>query len=215
MRLRSVIPFIGAIIVGCADQSAVTTPKNLTGPKASFNWGDNSLTGPTSINDAGTYAYQMCFTADPYLAQRFKIAKSGTSGYVYDNTVAGNSTGNTCMTLNLPVNAQSSFTLTGYAYMADGLFEGQTSTLSVTVNILSIGISGSYAVPSDVLSTYNAQFIFAGVAPYTYAWSGVLYGTSSSVSGYIPYPGMLYLTVTDARGKQSSASAYICVDNVC
>lgn len=73
---------------------------------------------------------------------------------------------------------------------------------------LTVGITGPDQVNNDWTSTWTAT-VSGGTAPYTYSWSGLFYGTSSSVSGSVSSSDDLYLDVTDAVGTHVSVSKYI------
>ena len=50
-----------------------------------------------------------------------------------------------------------------------------------------------------------------GTAPYSYQWTGVLFGTGPSISGTPSSSGSLNLTVTDAAGRTASSSRFVSV----
>lgn len=79
------------------------------------------------------------------------------------------------------------------------LLMGMISTGNTSSSTMSADISGPDAVNDDWYSTWQAQ-ISGGVAPYSYSWSGILYGSGSSVSGSLSTSGDLTLNVTDATG---------------
>ena len=75
-------------------------------------------------------------------------------------------------------------------------------------------ISGPTYVVDGGSGTWNSSIASAphnGTSPYTYSWSGILSGSSSSVSGVPSGTGYLYLTVHDANGLVSQASQYVTV----
>ncbi len=65
---------------------------------------------------------------------------------------------------------------------------------------LTAAISGPDAVNTDWYSTWGAQ-VTGGSAPYTYSWSGLFYGSGSSISGSTSTSGDLILDVYDAAGS--------------
>jgi hypothetical protein len=75
-------------------------------------------------------------------------------------------------------------------------------------------ISGPATIANGDSGTWSASITWphTGVSPYTYVWSGILSGTSSSVSGVPSGSGTLQLTVTDASGKHftSNLSVTVC-----
>ena len=62
---------------------------------------------------------------------------------------------------------------------------------------LTASISGPDAVNTDWYSTWGAQ-VSGGTPPYTYSWSGLFYGSGSSISGTTASGGDLILDVYDA-----------------
>jgi len=74
-------------------------------------------------------------------------------------------------------------------------------------------VSGPGVMTVGDTETWSASITspHIGYPPYTYAWSGVLSGSGSSISGSPSSTGFLYLTVTDALGYQSSTQLYVSV----
>jgi hypothetical protein len=70
---------------------------------------------------------------------------------------------------------------------------------------LTASISGPDVVNTDWYSTWSAD-VAGGTPPYTYAWSGLFYGSSSSVSGTTSAGGDLILDVYDAAGAHTTAT---------
>lgn len=70
--------------------------------------------------------------------------------------------------------------------------------------------------PNEVPEGQSCQWVATtsgGTPPYQFQWSGVLWGSASTVSGEIPSPGgTLYLTVTDAAQQQVFDDLQINVD---
>lgn len=76
---------------------------------------------------------------------------------------------------------------------------------------LSVSINGPTVVPAVEACSWSAQ-VTGGEGGTTYAWSGVLSGSSLQVSGQVQASGWLYLTVT--RGTdQESDQMYVTVDS--
>lgn len=75
------------------------------------------------------------------------------------------------------------------------------------------GITGPAVITSGDNETWSASITapHLGYPPYTYAWSGVLSGNGSSVTGSPASTGFLYLTVQDSHGFQSTTQIYISV----
>jgi hypothetical protein len=75
---------------------------------------------------------------------------------------------------------------------------------------LSVSIDGPAEVNQGALCEWSAV-VDGGSGPTTYAWSGVLSGSTPSVSGTLQQSGWLYLSVT--RGaEQESDQLYVTVD---
>lgn len=75
---------------------------------------------------------------------------------------------------------------------------------------LNVSIGGPSEVPpGDDLCNWWAN-ASGGGGPYQYAWSGVLSGTQSTVTGPVEQSGWLYLTVTSGTA-QGSAQTYVTV----
>lgn len=73
---------------------------------------------------------------------------------------------------------------------------------------LTVSISGPDAVNSDWYSTWSAE-VSGGTPPYGYGWSGLFYGSSSSVSGSTSASGNLVLDVYDAAGAHATATKFV------
>jgi hypothetical protein len=218
MRLRGAILLIGAMIVGCGpDQGTVTTPALRPKPKASFDFGPGSLSGPTLISAAGTYTYQLCAGAllegQTYV---FRIYRNST--IVVNASVTADANGHGCASASLSINEQTgSFQLSGEVFADDGN-EVVFSTMSVSVSIFAVAIAGPNGGQAPFQGTWTANITNAGISvgPYTYQWSGDLSGTGSSITGtfYSETTYYLNLTVTDANGRTASAvkAVYVCND---
>lgn len=78
---------------------------------------------------------------------------------------------------------------------------------------ISVVISGSpTAISTQISCTWEA--VISGGSPATsYAWSGILSGSGSSVSGAVPQTGYLYLLVYDAYGRYNTAQLEVIVDD--
>ncbi|MFL5617600.1 MAG: hypothetical protein ACJ79A_04295 [Gemmatimonadaceae bacterium] len=72
---------------------------------------------------------------------------------------------------------------------------------------LSAAITGKPAVIAGRSGTWSSS-VSGGVAPYSYSWSGVLYGSGATVSG-APQTGYLYLDVWDSGGRHATDSFWI------
>jgi hypothetical protein len=72
-------------------------------------------------------------------------------------------------------------------------------------------MTGPSVIPEDVWCTWQASAT-GGVPPYSYAWSGVLSGTGSSIQGPVTSPGWLTVTVTDDVNNTDYESLYITID---
>jgi hypothetical protein len=83
---------------------------------------------------------------------------------------------------------------------------------SATTSIRAL-ISGPGVITVGDNETWSASISspHVGYPPYTYAWSGILSGSGSSVSGSPGSSGMLYLTVQDSQGYQYSTQQYVSV----
>jgi hypothetical protein len=68
---------------------------------------------------------------------------------------------------------------------------------------LTVSISGPDMVNTDWYSTWIAE-VSGGTAPYTYSWSGLFYGSGSSISGTTSSGGDLILDVYDAVGGHAT-----------
>jgi pimeloyl-ACP methyl ester carboxylesterase len=73
---------------------------------------------------------------------------------------------------------------------------------------LTASISGPDAVNTDWYSTWGAE-VSGGTPPYTYSWSGLFYGSSSSISGTTATSGDLILDVYDAAGGHATATKFV------
>ena len=76
---------------------------------------------------------------------------------------------------------------------------------------LSAYIAGPSEVPPNQSCIWQA-IASGGSTPYSYQWSGVLSGSSSSVSGVVYNSGWLYLTVTDAAQNQAGDQLFVNID---
>lgn len=74
----------------------------------------------------------------------------------------------------------------------------------------SASIDGPSEVPPESMC-YWTVFPNGGIRPYDYQWSGVLTGSSYTVSGTINGSGWLNVLVTDGLNRQSSTSLYVTV----
>jgi hypothetical protein len=73
---------------------------------------------------------------------------------------------------------------------------------------LTVSISGPDAVNTDWYSTWGAD-VSGGTEPYTYSWSGLFFGGSSSISGTTAVSGDLILDVYDAAGGHATATKFV------
>ncbi|MGI8546778.1 MAG: SprB repeat-containing protein [Gemmatimonadaceae bacterium] len=73
------------------------------------------------------------------------------------------------------------------------------------VQTLASSISGPDVVNTDWYSTWSAD-VSGGTPPYTYSWSGLFYGTDSSVSGATSSSGDLIVDVYDAAGGHTTVT---------
>lgn len=72
-----------------------------------------------------------------------------------------------------------------------------------------VSISGPSVVsPYDDFCEWSAS-VSGGEAPFQYQWSGILTGTSSTVSGSVSSPGWLYVDVFSNDGRIRSNSKYV------
>jgi hypothetical protein len=58
---------------------------------------------------------------------------------------------------------------------------------------------------------WEAAILSGGTPPYTYAWSGVLSGSGSSVSGEVTSSGNLSLVVEDDEEETDGVLLYVTV----
>jgi hypothetical protein len=73
---------------------------------------------------------------------------------------------------------------------------------------ITAAISGPDAVNYDWYSTWSAE-VSGGTPPYTYGWSGLFYGSGSSISGSTSSSGTLKLDVYDAVGVHANTSKWV------
>lgn len=74
-------------------------------------------------------------------------------------------------------------------------------------------IVGPDSVPEGAHCEWSAAVVH-GTPPFTYVWSGVLTGSGTPLVGSLENDGWLYLTVTDDRGLEATASLFITVTPV-
>jgi hypothetical protein len=73
---------------------------------------------------------------------------------------------------------------------------------------VAVSIAGPDVVNTDWYSTWSAE-VTNGTAPYTYSWTGLFYGNSSTISGTTATGGDLILDVYDAVGGHASATKHV------
>lgn len=95
---------------------------------------------------------------------------------------------------------------------------GKSSSASTNITltdslapVLTVSISGPDGVVSGNSGTWYSILGLPGTSPYTYDWSGLLSGSSSSISGSPTSSGYLYLRVIDAAADTAYASLYVTV----
>ncbi|MBY0490452.1 MAG: S8 family peptidase [Gemmatimonadaceae bacterium] len=74
-----------------------------------------------------------------------------------------------------------------------------------------VAINGPHSVPSGAICTWSSS-IKAGRRPFTISWSGVLDGSTVSITGSPAASGNLFLSVTDALGNTAVADWGVYVD---
>jgi hypothetical protein len=77
--------------------------------------------------------------------------------------------------------------------------------------VLTVHIDGPDGVVSGNTGTWTANLGLPGTGPYTYSWSGLLSGSSSSVSGSPTSSGYLNVRVIDAAADTANASLFVTV----
>jgi len=87
----------------------------------------------------------------------------------------------------------------------------QVSLADSLAPLLTALVSGPTSVASGASGTWNAVIGAVGTPPYTYAWGGILGGTSSSVTGVPTGTGYLTLRVIDAAHDTANASLFVTV----
>jgi len=97
---------------------------------------------------------------------------------------------------------------TAIAQIANAMFAIGMQRVAGGGPTLTAAISGPDAVNTDWYSTWSAQ-VSGGTPPYTYSWSGLFYGNSSSVSGSTSTTGDLILDVYDAASGHASVTKTI------
>jgi len=127
-----------------------------------------------------------------------------------------NRTNGTLQTTHFPgrpswTNQSESATEPG-SWDADDIRATWLQNVGVDAPPLSVFINGQASVGENEFCTYVAT-VTNGTPPYTYSWSGLLSGSSSSVSGTMTTSGNLSLTVTDSDSNQDSDNLWVTVSS--
>lgn len=77
--------------------------------------------------------------------------------------------------------------------------------------LLGVYIGGPTYVVDGGSGTWDIGYYTPGTSPYTYAWSGILSGADSTVSGSPSASGYLYLRVIDSAADTAYSSYYVSV----
>ncbi len=91
---------------------------------------------------------------------------------------------------------------------------GGTTTvtlLDTLAPVLTVAINGPTGVPLASSGTWTPNVGLVGSPPYTYQWTGILFGTAASISGVPSSSGMLTLQIWDTAGHSASSSLYVTV----
>ncbi len=169
-----------------------------------------NLTGPNQISQGGTYTWTAgkLFGASPYT---YSWERAPTYWGPWTSICSNSSTCQQTVQYS-----DSSFHIRVTVEDADQ--RSGTPGFQVTVNIpappaVSTYINGPGVVPEqeDDCKVWTAGVI-GGTSPFTYSWSGLASGSSSSISFQPSNSGWLYLTVTDDEDQTDNDSFWIEVD---
>lgn len=80
--------------------------------------------------------------------------------------------------------------------------------MGFTTEPFSISIAGPTTAPQGANTTWSAV-VQSGTPPFTYQWSGILYGTDSSITGEPGRSDDLVLNVWDSAGHHAATASFI------